>query len=98
MSILVSIGLWLLKIASGPMVQAILQKMLENFIQQGKELIPIIEAAIKEAQTHTELSGIEKLKLACDIVSAKFPDMERAALFSTVTAIYEQIWPQIKPA
>lgn len=88
----IRVGLWLVKIITGPAVQAILKSILDKFVQQGKDLVPIVKAAIEEAQTHTELSGTEKLKFAVSLVAAKLPDMETAAIYSVVTAIFEQIY------
>ena len=91
-SILVTIGLWIVKIVTGPAVQAILKSILDKFIQQGKDLVPVVKAAIEEAQTHTELSGTEKLKRAVATIASQFPAMETAALYSVVTAIFEQLY------
>jgi hypothetical protein len=88
----IRVGLWLVEFITGPAVQAILKSILNKFIQQGKTLIPIVKEAIEEAQTHTELSGTEKLKFAVSLVAAKFPDMEITSIYAVVTAIFEQIY------
>ena len=88
MSILISIGLWLLKLASSDAVKAILQKVLTDLVQLGKDDLQIVIQVVKDASLRSDLTGIEKYDLVKQTLQKKFPEMTAALMNRLIENAY----------
>ena len=88
MNILISIGLWLLKFASSAAVKAILQKVLDDLVQLGKDDLQVVVQTVKDASLRTDLTGGEKYELVVKTLQEKFPEMTAALMNRLIENAY----------
>ena len=88
MTFLITIGLWLLKIASNPLVQAVVKSVFMDLFNVGKDYLPTAIEAVKTAATRTDLDATGKFELAASLIKESFPDIPHALLNSIIENVY----------
>jgi hypothetical protein len=88
MNILATIGLWLVKIASSELFQSIIKTVVSDLVQTGKEELPYVQAAVKEAMSHDDWTGAQKLAYVQNTVKARFPNISNSLLNRLVENVY----------
>jgi hypothetical protein len=81
MSILISIGMWLLKIVCSPEVKMILTSVIEDLLKTiSTQAAPAVIIAVKEAMARDDLNNSQKFDYVQAAVLQQFPNMEKSAL------------------
>ena len=88
MSFLVSIGLWLLKFASSPTVKALIQQVVNDMAQVGKDELNLVIKAVKDANARTDLTGSQKFDLVVETVKASLPNIPASLLNRLIENAY----------
>lgn len=88
MGILITIGMWLLKLASNPIVQQVVYSVFMDLFNVGKDYIPVAIEAVKTAAGRTDLDATGKFELASSLIKETFPDIPHALLNSIIENVY----------
>ena len=91
MSFLVTIGLWIVRLITGPVVQAALKSFLTDLANQGKDYLPVVLEAVKTANDRMDLNSTEKFQLALELAKAKFPFAPKSVLDTAIQVAYRML-------
>jgi len=91
MSFIVSIGLWIVKIITGPLVQGALKSLIADLAQQGKDYLPVVLEAVKTANDRMDLDSTGKFELALELAKAKFPYAPKSVLDTAIQVAYRML-------
>lgn len=90
MNFLITIGLWLIQLVTGPAVKAVAWQLLIDLGTVSKD---VVKNAIGQAAASPATSGVDRLKLAASIVAQSYPQVANAAIYSVVTSVYREAYP-----
>jgi hypothetical protein len=88
MSFLVSIGMWLLKLATSEVVMKYIKSVFQDMLDEGKEYLPIALAAVRTAAGRTDLDAKGKFELATRLLKESFPDISSSLMNSIIENAY----------
>lgn len=88
----ITLGSWLVRIATSELVQLIIQNLILLFLSYSKDVIPIVFSEIRRVALDTTLTSNQKFQVVSDSIKSQFPDIE----VSTLNAIIETCYSYYK--
>ena len=88
----ITLGSWLVRIATSELVQLIIQNLILLFLSYSKDVIPIVISEIRRVALDTTLTSNQKFQVVSDSIKSQFPDIE----VSTLNAIIETCYSYYK--